>query len=206
MSGETIIGFRCNGFVILAACGTSSHYYIKLSDKEDKIVPVDGFKMMALTGENGSRSAFASYVTCNIALNTMRQHGRPATTPSTAAFMRDTLAKSLRGDGGYSVNSLLAGYDKPTSAHDAPGDTTHLYYLDYLGTMHPVPFGAHGYGTAFVLAMLDRHWRADLTAQEGVDLMQRCCEEVRQRVVLSHMHFVVKVVTASGIELVPGVH
>lgn len=47
------------------------------------------------------------------------------------------------------MNLLVGGYD--TASHEP-----HLYWVDYLGTMTEVPFGAHGYGSYFALSLLDR--------------------------------------------------
>ena len=57
------------------------------------------------------------------------------------------------------MNLLLAGIDPaeaPVHAPDAPKGRPSLYWIDYLGTMAEVPFAAHGYGSYFVLSLLDR--------------------------------------------------
>ena len=45
----------------------------------------------------------------------------------------------------------MGGYDKETGPE--------LYYLDYLASLVKLPFAAHGYGSYFVLSLLDRHYR-----------------------------------------------
>ncbi|KAG8347835.1 putative proteasome beta 2 subunit [Trypanosoma vivax] len=200
---ETTIAFRCDGFVLVAAAGLNAFYYIKITDTEDKVTELDSHKVVACAGENGPRVNFVDYIKCNLALKRMREHGRSISTQATAHFMRNTLSGALRSRGGaYLVNCLLAGYDAETSADDDSVKGTHLYYLDYLGTMQEVPYGCHGYGAAFVTAMLDRLWRPNLTSQEGAELMQMCCDEVKKRVVISNDKFICKAVTSNGIELV----
>lgn len=204
---DTIIAFKCNGFALVAAAGLSAFYYIKITDNEDKITALDSHKLVACAGENGPRINFVEYIKCNLQLNTMRQHGRTSSTPATAAFMRNALASAIRSrDGLYECNSLLVGYDVPVSEHDDTPGGSHLFYLDYLGTMQAVDFGAHGYGTTFVTAILDRFWRPDLTEAEGLELMQKCCDEVKKRIVISNANFICKVVTSRGTEPVPSVH
>jgi 20S proteasome subunit beta 4 len=200
---ETIIAFKCNDFVIMAGAGLNAFYYIKITEKEDKITQLDSHKLVACAGENGPRTNFVEYIKCNMALNTVRQHGRQSSTPAAAAFMRNALAGALRSrDGLYECNSLLGGFDAPASEHDDTPSGAHLYYLDYLGTMQSVPFAAHGYGTTFVTAILDELWRPDLSEQEGLDLMQKCCNEVKKRVVVSNNYFICKVITTKGVEVV----
>uniref|UniRef100_A0A7S1WAZ7 Proteasome subunit beta n=1 Tax=Neobodo designis TaxID=312471 RepID=A0A7S1WAZ7_NEODS len=197
----TLIGFRCDDFVMVAATGTAAHYYIKLMDNDDTIATVDDGKLLALSGENGDRVNFAQLISRNLALQRVRAHGRPSTTPAVANYIRTTLAEALR-QGPYQVQSLFAGFDKAVSEHDDDPAGAKLYYLDYLGTMEEVPFAAHGYGATFAMALLDEKWRSDLTPQQGVDLMQQCLDEVKKRVILSNEHFVVKCATPNGVEVI----
>lgn len=46
---------------------------------------------------------------------------------------------------------LFGGYDGEAS----------LYFIDYLGTMAKVPYGAHGYGAHFTLSTMDRMYRVN---------------------------------------------
>jgi 20S proteasome subunit beta 4 len=204
---ETIIAFKCKDFVMVAGAGLGAFYYIKITDDEDKLTQLDSHKLVACAGENGPRVNFVEYIKANMALNKVRRHGRPMSTPSTANFMRQALAQALRSeDGAYLANCLLAGYDSPSSEYDETPAEAHLYYLDYLGTLQSVPYGCHGYGTTFVVAMLDRLWRPDLTPQEGVDLMQKCCDEVKKRIIFANNKFFCRVITANGVEPVPSVN
>jgi len=55
-----------------------------------------------------------------------------------ARFVRGELASSLRSRHPYSVNLLLGGVD-PISGKPS------LYWIDYLASLAPVPYAAHGY-------------------------------------------------------------
>ncbi|KAG5463860.1 hypothetical protein LSCM1_00032 [Leishmania martiniquensis] len=204
---ETAIAFRCNDYVMVAAAGLNAFYYIKITDEEDKITPLDTHQLVACIGENGPRVHFTEYIKRNLALNRMRQHGRHSSCESTANFMRNSLANAIRSrEGAYQVNCLFAGYDVPVSEDDDGAVGPQLFYMDYLGTLQAVPFGCHGYGASFVTALLDRLWRPDLSQREGLELMQKCCDEVKRRVVISNAHFFVKAVTKGGVEVISTVH
>jgi len=97
----------------------------------------------------GDTVQFAEYVERNIRLYQIRNL-YPLRPSAAASWIRRALAESLRSRKPYSVNLLLGGYD---TASDSP----HLYWVDYLGTMTEVPFGAHGYGAYFALSLLDRY-------------------------------------------------
>src|ERR1700712_225068 len=59
--------------------------------------------------------------------------------PSAVAhFVRGELASSLRSRKPYNVNLLLGGVDPITGKPS-------LYWLDYLASLAPLPYAAHGY-------------------------------------------------------------
>lgn len=105
-----------------------------MKGNEDKILDVDGSKMFAMAGDTGDRITFCDYIKRNIKLYEFRT-GIRLTTAAAANFTRHELAHALRSDP-KQANLLLAGYDESGPS---------LYFLDYLGTMHKMPFGAHGY-------------------------------------------------------------
>ena len=55
-----------------------------------------------------------------------------------ASFVRGELARSLRSRNPYTVNVLLGGLDPITKEPQ-------LYWLDYLASVAPLPYAAHGY-------------------------------------------------------------
>ena len=80
---------------------------------------------------------FTEYIQANVQLYSMRNNTelRPA---AVASFVRGELARSLRSRNPYTVNVLLGGLD-PISKQPQ------LYWLDYLASLAPVPYAAHGY-------------------------------------------------------------
>lgn len=76
----------------------------------------------------------------------------------------------------YFVNLLLGGYDEEKGGQ--------LYYMDYLAAGVSVPFAAHGYGSYFVLSLLDRWHRADLNEQDAIALLRKCMAEVGTALIL----------------------
>ncbi len=48
------------------------------------------------------------------------------------------------------MNVMLGGYDDTGAT---------LYWMDYLGTLQKVNFGAHGHCSTFLLSLMDRHWK-----------------------------------------------
>ena len=80
---------------------------------------------------------FAEYIQANIQLYSMRNDTDLAPS-AVASFVRGELARSLRSRKPYTVNLLLGGLDPITKQ-------PHLYWLDYLASLAPLPYAAHGY-------------------------------------------------------------
>lgn len=90
----------------------------------------------------------------------------------------------------YSVNILLAGYDKETGPS--------LYYIDYIATLHKVDKGAFGYGSYFSLSTMDRHYHSRMSVEEAIELVDKCIVEIRSRLVVAPPNFVIKIVDKDG--------
>lgn len=109
-----------------------------------------------------------------------------------AAWIRTQLAESIRSRKPYQVNLLLGGYD-------APSKTPALYWIDYLGTQVEVPFAAQGYAAYLTLSTMDRYHRPDMSLDEGLDLLKRCIDELRKRLVIDVGTFTVRVIDEHGV-------
>lgn len=80
---------------------------------------------------------FAEYIQANAQLYSMR-NGVDLAPSALANFVRQELASSLRSRKPYNVNLLLGGVDPITGKPS-------LYWLDYLASLAPLPYAAHGY-------------------------------------------------------------
>lgn len=115
---------------------------------------------------------------CNLAsldvLKLTTRHHNSLLPPSASAWIRKTLANSLRSRSPYAVNLLLGGYDTTTSI-------PHLYWIDYLGTKAVVDYAAHGAGMYVALSCMDKWWFEGMDEKAGMGLLQRCIDEVQNR-------------------------
>ncbi|KAJ3828615.1 20S proteasome subunit [Lentinula raphanica] len=187
---ETSFALTGKGYVIVASDTTAARSIVKMKTDEDKIKVVSPHLLMSYSGEPGDTIQFSEYVERNLRLFHIRNNYslRPS---AAASWIRRSLAQSLRSRKPYSVNLMLSGYD-------VTEEKPHLYWIDYLGTMTEVPFGAHGYGSYFALSLLDRYHDPEATLEEGLATLQRCIEEVAKRLVVSPGKYKVKVVDKDG--------
>ncbi|KAF9045744.1 20S proteasome subunit [Hymenopellis radicata] len=167
---ETSFAITGKGYVIVASDTTAARSIVKMKVDEDRIKTLSSHLLMAYSGEPGDTIQFSEFVERNIRLFQIRNN-YPLRPSAAASWIRRSLAQSLRSRKPYSVNLLLGGYD--TTEH-----CPHLYWVDYLGTMTPVPFAAHGYGAYFVLSLLDRYHDPEASLEEGLATLKRCVDEV----------------------------
>ncbi|EJU01601.1 proteasome component Pre1 [Dacryopinax primogenitus] len=187
---ECSFGLVGKGYVLIASDTSASRSIVKMKENEDKIKGLGPNLMMAYGGEPGDTIQFAEYVERNLRLYHIR-HNHTLRPASAAAWIRRSLADSLRSRHPYSVNLILGGYDHTSSMPN-------LYWIDYLGTMVEVPFAAHGYGAYFALATLDRFHDPEATLEEGLETLKRCINEVEKRLIISLGKFMVKIIDRNG--------
>jgi len=114
--------------------------------------------------------------------------------PSAVAnFVRGELASSLRSRKPYNVNLLLGGVDPITNAPS-------LYWLDYLASLAPLPYAAHGYAQYYCLSILDKHHHPDINFEQGLKILRMCTDELKRRLPIDFKGMLVKVITKEGIK------
>ncbi|KAF9244736.1 hypothetical protein DTO013E5_8849 [Penicillium roqueforti] len=166
-----------------------------LKAEDDKTRQLNKNTLMAFSGESGDTVQFAEYIQANAALYSMRNDTELS--PSAVAnFVRGELARSLRSRSPYTVNLLLGGIDPVT-------EKPHLYWIDYLASLAPLPYAAHGYAQYYCLSILDKHHHPDCSLEEGLALLTLCTDELKRRLPFDYKGMLVKVVTKDGVQEVP---
>ena len=118
----------------LIVCDTAVNRSIfTLKHDEDKIIPLNNFKIMGLAGDAAARNQFANYIQRNLELQEYRT-GCELGVDATAQYIRSETAYALRR-GPFNVNVLIGGYDNTEKR-------AKLYWMDYLGTLQQVNKGA----------------------------------------------------------------
>ncbi|KAE8351470.1 cysteine proteinase [Aspergillus coremiiformis] len=163
-----------------------------LKAEDDKTRQLNKHSLMAFSGEAGDTVQFAEYIQANIQLYTMRNDTELGPN-AVANFVRGELARSLRSRSPYTVNLLLAGVDGITQK-------PHLYWIDYLASLAPVPYAAHGYAQYYCLSTLDKHHHPDISLEQGLKLLEMCTDELKRRLPIDYKGVLVKVVTKDGVQ------
>lgn len=193
---ECIIGVTGGDFTMVATDTHAARSIMALKLDEDKMYKLTDRTVLAVCGEGGDADQFAEYIQKNIKLYKMR-NSYDLTTTAAANFTRRQVADFLRSRTPYQVNSLIAGFE------DVAGPQ--LYYLDYLGALMPVKFGAHGYGSFFSLSVFDRFYKPGLSREDAYKLMTMAVEEVKTRFIVNMHGFKVRIVDKDGIHDLPDI-
>ncbi|KAJ5502271.1 hypothetical protein N7463_005145 [Penicillium fimorum] len=192
---EVLLGIAGKDFVILAASKAAMRGPTVLKAEDDKTRQLNKHTVMAFSGESGDTVQFAEYIQANAALYSMRNDTELS--PSAVAnFVRGELARSLRSRTPYTVNLLLGGIDPVT-------EKPHLFWIDYLASLAPLPYAAHGYAQYYCLSILDKHHHPDCSLEEGLALLTLCTDELKRRLPIDYKGMLVKVVTKDGVEIIP---
>ncbi|GFT75243.1 proteasome subunit beta type-2 [Nephila pilipes] len=188
---ECLLGIAFKDFVVVATDRNVCHSIVVVKKDENKMYKLGEHLLMLVCGEPGDTIQFAEFIAKNIQLYKMR-NGYELAPTAAANYTRRNLADFLRSRTPYAVNLLMAGYDKEAKAPE-------LHYIDYLGTAAKLPYAAHGYGSFFALSIMDRHYRPDMSKEEGIELIQKCIKELNLRFLVNLPSFAVKVIDADGI-------
>lgn len=120
------------------------------------------------------------------------KNGYGLSTDDTAQFIRSELAEAIR-KGPYSVNCLLAGFE---------GDEPRLYWIDYLGSVIETSKAAHGYAEYLTSSVMDTLQSSELTEEQGLRIIDRCLNSMKDRFVISQSSFSIKIVRKEGVRVV----
>ncbi|KAK3178336.1 putative proteasome subunit beta type-4 [Lepraria neglecta] len=188
---EVLLGFTGKDYTVIAASKAAMRGATILKASDDKTKQLNKHTLMAFSGEAGDTVQFAEYIQANIQLYSMRNDTnlRPS---AVASFVRGELARSLRSKHPYTVNLLLGGIDPITKQ-------PHLYWLDYLASLAPLPYAAHGYAQYYCLSILDKHHHPDIDFEQGMKILRMCTDELQRRLPIDFKGMLVKVIDKDGI-------
>ena len=194
---DSQFGICGDDWVIVVADTSVNRSIFTLKNNEDKIVQINQYKVMGMSGDQADTSKFASLMSANLQLEELRTGHEPGI-EATANFLRSEIDQSFRqrGGGPFMVNCLVGGYD----VHE---QTAKLYWLDYIGTLQQVTKGAHGYAGYFVNSVLDNAYRQGMSLDEGIEACKKCILELKTRFIINQPNYVAKIVTKDGVQVQP---
>ncbi|CAM9458013.1 unnamed protein product, partial [Ascophyllum nodosum] len=188
---NTLMGLRGLDFVLLGGDSAFFRSVVLMDSEYRKVVELTDNMVVAASGEQGDVEVFVEWLKRNIRLMEL-ESARPCSVATVAHFARRNTAEKLRKQGsGQAVTALLGGWDEIASKPE-------LFWLDALGALQSIPFGAHGLASRFALSLLDNGYREGMSLDEARDLMQACFRQLDKRYLVSSVGFSMKVVDRHG--------
>jgi 20S proteasome subunit beta 4 len=183
-------GVSGKDFVIVASDCSSIRSIIKFKDDEEKITKLNNNQVLACSGETADRKSFSQLVKCELDYYLYRYNNQ-LNAEETANYIRTILAENLRKSP-YQANCLLAGFDKDEGAS--------LYWFDYMGSMQRTNNAAHGYGSHFILSVMDAYLCNNFDKNLGKTCIKQCINELKKRFLVALNNFDVILIDENGVQ------
>jgi proteasome beta subunit len=193
-SGTTILGIVCKDGVVMAADRRSVAGTIVMSKNVQKAVQINDYLVTSGTGNASDIEMQKKVIAAQLKLKELRSKSRP--TVSQAANLIGTVTyQNIRQPSMIAsiVGTLVAGFNED--------GTTELYTVEPAGTAMKVDdYDANfGSGMPFVMGLLERQYKKDMTVNEGVELAVEAIKASTQRDIGSGNGIDVFTITKNGI-------
>ena len=194
-SGTTIIGIVCKDGVILGADRRATAGTLVMSKTEQKIVKVNDYVLTAGTGGAADIRLQNKVAAAELKLKHLKSKIRP-TVRESANLIGMMSYRNIRTPSMIPsiVGSLVAGYNEDS--------TTELYSVEPAGGVVKIEdYDANfSSGMPFVLGLLERQYKKDMTIKEGIALTVEALKSSTQRDVGSGNGIDVFSITKDGIK------
>jgi len=196
-TGTTILGIVCKDGVVMAADRQSTAGTIIMSKDSQKIREVNDYMLFAGAGTASDIQRSVKLAGAELRLKELRSRSRP-TVRQGANLVAAMIYQSIRQPTmlQFIVGSLIGGVNEDGNAE--------LYSIDPSGAIQEIKdYDANfGSGMPFVLGLLERQYKEDMTIKEGVELAIEAIKSSTQRDVGSGYGMDIFTITKEGINKV----
>lgn len=196
-TGTTILGIICKNGVIMASDRRATAGHLILSKNTKKAVKINDYLVMSGTGNASDIEMQKKIIAAQLKLKELKSKKRP-TVKEAANLVGIITYQNIRQPTMIPsiVGTLIAGFNED--------GTTELYTIEPAGTAMKVDdYDANfGSGMPFVLGLLERQYREDMTIEEATKLAIEAIKSSTQRDVGSGSGIDVFIITKDGIKQV----
>lgn len=175
-SGTSIVGIVCKDGVIVGADRRSTAGNLVMSKNSKKAIPVNDYIVVAGTGVASDIDLAQRVFAAELKLKQLKTKARPTVKEAASLFGMMTY-RNIRSPSMIPniVGMLVAGIDE--------NGTASLYTVEPAGGVYTVEdYDANfSSGMPFILGLLERHWKRDLSMKEGIDLAVEALKSSTQR-------------------------
>ena len=194
-TGTTILGIVCKEGIVMAADRQATMGQSTVGSKKfPKATQINDYLVMSIAGNASDALRFKKYLAVELKLKELRAKSRP-TVKQSANLLASISYAGIRQPSMIPaiVASLLAGFDEDGS--------TKLFEVVPDGTIEDIDdYATFGSGSTYVLGLLERQYKKDMTMEEGVELAKEALKASTQRDVYSGYGIDVFIITKEGIK------
>jgi|SRR5271157_3439243 len=192
-TGTTILGIVCKDGVVMASDRQITQGQIK-GNVFNKTVIINDYTLLSYAGNASDAQRFGKLLSAELKLLELRNKSRP-TIKKVANFLASMTYSSIRQPAVIPpiVASLIGGVNEDGSFG--------LYSISPDGTIMPIEkFESEGSGGVFVIGLLERQYKKDVTVKEGIELAKEALKSSTQRDLYSGLGIDIFTITKDGIK------
>ena len=195
-TGTSTVGIVCKDGIVMAGDRQATLGASIVGDKNTpKIYQINDYLVVSIAGNASDAQMSLRYITAQLKLKELKDKKRPSLKES-ASFIASMYFQLIRKPSMIPsvVGSLVGGFNKD--------GTTELYSIIPDGSIRNVKdYDANiSSGMPYILGLLERQYKKDLTVEEGVKLAIECLKSSTQRDVFSGFGIDVMTITKEGIK------
>lgn len=196
-TGTTIIGIICKDGIVMAGDRQVTAGSFVMSKNTPKTVKINNYLVISGTGNASDIEMQKKLIAAELRLKELKSKKRP-TVKEAANLITMITFRNIRQPSMIPsmVGTLIGGFDED--------GTTELYTIEPAGSVFKVEdYNANfGSGMPYVLGLLERQYKEDMTIKEGADLAIEALKASTQRDVGSGYGIDVWAITKEGIKQV----
>jgi proteasome beta subunit len=196
-TGTTILGIVCKDGIVMAADRQVTAGNIVMNKEENKVFLVNQYLLISGTGMMADIHRVPKILAAELKLKELRSKSRP-TVKQAASLLANMSYSGIRQPSmiPQQAGFLLGGFNED--------GTTELYTIEPAGGAYQVKdYDANfGSGMPYVLGLLERQYKKNMTMKEGVELAQEAVKSSTQRDIGSGYGIDIFTITKEGIKKV----
>ena len=196
-TGTTILGIVCKNGIVMASDRQSTAGNIVMNKRSEKTIRVGDYFLYAGCGLSSAIQRTKKIIEAELRLKELKSHSRPSVKEA-SSLLSMMIYSQIRQPSMIvdQVGILFGGFDED--------GTSELYTIDPAGSVEKVEnYDANfGSGMPYVLGLLERQYKKNLSVDEGVELAKEALKSSTQRDTGSGYGIDVFTITKDGIKKV----
>jgi len=196
-SGTSIVGIVCKDGIVMAADRKATAGNLVVQKNAKKVARINDYLIVSGTGMASDIDMLQKIIAAELKLKQLKSKIRPTIREAANLIGMITFRNIRQFSTIPSIaGTLVAGYNED--------GTTELYSVEPAGTVTKIEdYDANfSSGMPFILGLLERQYKGDLSVKEGVQLASECIKSSTERDVGSGFGIDVFTVTGDGIKQV----